>query len=709
MKLNLGISLLVTVAVYGQGVSWDLSAIQAYREDATGQWYSLIPGVESRSTPSPAQGPLPFSAFLQGTYRMDGVLGPAGDILHPASGSFSSADGLTVRLVLTTKAYTGNPGTGKQLLRFATTDQSKLLFLGHDDQSWILGRSFNASPKDPLLDPLKSFWTTPWDPVYDVPETTVIVYYRIAPNGVTYIDRFMPYYDSGNVFRLSWEEGVQLGAWTVGTLGMGAQFSNPAVPAPVTFTDGYIGGANVTDLIRSIRMKSASIPVGDMFNDVIHLIPEAATVLTSADMKPCNDGLWLMKQVHQTPCGPFTTYTPAAGPGTHWGPPANRADYKTGISSTFAPPAVTISAISVGSGVRFTWQNPVNGLGITPQGYNYAVLDTTIPNLIQFIDGGTTTETSYTVAGIGDHKYTLYVAPYNDMGVGPSNSLQATFIPPGPAGSNVLCAYEGGTCTLSNAIYVSFGTRDNFITRYKSTNVSCTVASFGGDPAPGYPKACYAYVRFTKPSGPHCAYEGGVCSLGGPDTVWFGTDGNWISRPMSTGVNCTASAMHFDPNPSSSNKECFTTPTKSTFSGPPGGFSFAATVGGEVRNSGPVPILLGEGVSGTAFRISALAPQGPGQSTICTAPYNGYLNSCFTYADSIGLAVLPPSYNYCAADGQPCYFTGPGYVAYGFAPNFEIKKFSNGSGGISCTGATFNVPSDPWKLCYVMPVHPGAP
>ena len=50
------------------------------------------------------------------------------------------------------------------------------------------------------------FWTTPWDPAYEIGVETMIVYYRIDPNGVAYIDRFVPYYDSSQILRVSWEE-----------------------------------------------------------------------------------------------------------------------------------------------------------------------------------------------------------------------------------------------------------------------------------------------------------------------------------------------------------------------------------------------------------------------------------------------------------------------------------------------------------------------
>jgi len=60
--------------------------------------------------------------------------------------------------------------------------------------------------------------------------------------------------------------------------------------------------------------------------------------------------------------------------------------------------------------------------------------------------------------------------------------------PPGGA----LCASEGGTCTPGSARAVVYGARGAFYSRWQTGPVSCTSASFGGDPIAGVAKACYA-------------------------------------------------------------------------------------------------------------------------------------------------------------------------------------------------------------------------
>jgi hypothetical protein len=352
---------------------------------------------------------------------MEGVLAPS-SVPLALSAPFASSQGMTVRIVLTTKTYTGDPVAGKQILSLTAND-GRSLTLGHDSQSWILGRTMNASPYNPILNALKPFWMTPWDPVYDAPEATVIVYYRISPTGVAYIDRFFPYFDSSGLLGLSWEEGVQLAAWSWGTVGIGSPTTNSPVPSAVTFSNAFLGATDGNDLIKSVRLKSASITVDEMFDDVISLVPTTQSLLSSG-MKPCNDGLWLTSQMDGTPCGAFVTYTPSVGKELHYGPPANRTGYKTGRSRNFAPGSIGISPGLANGGLEFDWNDPGYA-----NGYNYAVFDTTWNFLL---DGGTMTGTSYSMTYFPGHSYSIYVAPYNDMGVGQTASVVDGSPPFGP-------------------------------------------------------------------------------------------------------------------------------------------------------------------------------------------------------------------------------------------------------------------------------------
>jgi hypothetical protein len=60
----------------------------------------------------------------------------------------------------------------------------------------------------------------------------------------------------------------------------------------------------------------------------------------------------------------------------------------------------------------------------------------------------------------------------------------------GPTGWTA-CASENGTCSPGTARTVIYGARGAFYARWETGPVSCTSASFGGDPIPGVVKACY--------------------------------------------------------------------------------------------------------------------------------------------------------------------------------------------------------------------------
>jgi hypothetical protein len=60
----------------------------------------------------------------------------------------------------------------------------------------------------------------------------------------------------------------------------------------------------------------------------------------------------------------------------------------------------------------------------------------------------------------------------------------------GPSGLTS-CAAENATCGVGTGRTVVYGARGAFYSRWETGPVSCTSASFGGDPIPGVVKACY--------------------------------------------------------------------------------------------------------------------------------------------------------------------------------------------------------------------------
>ena len=59
----------------------------------------------------------------------------------------------------------------------------------------------------------------------------------------------------------------------------------------------------------------------------------------------------------------------------------------------------------------------------------------------------------------------------------------------------VLCANEGGYCSVRGSTSVVYGANGRFITRQVYGGVACNSQSFG-DPIPGVRKACFALERY---------------------------------------------------------------------------------------------------------------------------------------------------------------------------------------------------------------------
>jgi hypothetical protein len=128
-----------------------------------------------------------------------------------------------------------------------------------------------------------------------------------------------------------------------------------------------------------------------------------------------------------------------------------------------------------------------------------------------------------------------------------------------PAGSWNQCAAEGGTCPAVNGQPVAYGAYGAFRYANVSGNVTCSNATFSGDPIPGESKACY--TTDSSPSGyaTTCATEGATCGFTGQRTVAYGARGAFVYRSFTGGTPCTTTAFGTDPL-QGIQKSCYLTP-----------------------------------------------------------------------------------------------------------------------------------------------------
>jgi hypothetical protein len=399
-------------------------------------------------------GTYPFDSLPQGHYRETGVVGPSG-IQIPVPATLDSSDGLTVRIILSTFSPTSeNP----ESILWLKAGSYQVLTIGHSNQAWSIGRTTNPSPLNSIPQSKNLMWTTPWDPIYDKNGTTVVLYVRITPDGVAYLDRFVPFYDAQHKFHISWEEGIQEGSIAMGMLGVGTRDRNPPTPPTIAFQSLGFGApagvltsssSNLQDLVKDLSVANIPATTKQMLGDVVSLIPEAADVLTSDISSPCNTGEWLDATVSQnsaykTPCGLLSQYAPAVGTGKHYGPPTGRTEYVGGLTDAFYPKAVqTISKNLQGRSIHLSWPSPT-----ATSAYNYALFDTTggsQTDLGKWVEGGMLHERYFDFVPLAGHKYNFILAPFNAMGVGKSTTLQIRTVPTIPLDVRTQAGFYSGT------------------------------------------------------------------------------------------------------------------------------------------------------------------------------------------------------------------------------------------------------------------------
>lgn len=132
-----------------------------------------------------------------------------------------------------------------------------------------------------------------------------------------------------------------------------------------------------------------------------------------------------------------------------------------------------------------------------------------------------------------------------------------------------LCATEGNNCWFPGLVRdVAYGANGGYIYLLGLKDVAkCTNGEFwDNDPKPGVSKSCYVYNGPSRlVNSKMCAAENGTCTVVGPRTVWYGSNGQFTPKVITqedtatTSVPCNNSNFGGDPNQGLA-KFCVTTP-----------------------------------------------------------------------------------------------------------------------------------------------------
>ncbi len=227
-----------------------------------------------------------------------------------------------------------------------------------------------------------------------------------------------------------------------------------------------------------------------------------------------------------------------------------------------------------------------------------------------------------------------------------------------------LCANESQTCSLSGTQVVRYGANNSFNYGQFTNSVTCNNASFGGDPAPGWPKSCYIATE-------------GVPALSVSPTSWdFGS------------INLG----------SSSAAKTFTVTNTGT----------GNLIMGTLSPSGDFALS-----SNTCTNGATVAPSGTCTFNVTFTPTatgtrNGSVSipsNASTSPDSVSLSgtgAAPSNWvwTFCGGENDTCSFSGSRVVRYGANGAFFYGVFTD---SVTCDNASFGgdpVPNTA-KSCYL--------
>ena len=119
----------------------------------------------------------------------------------------------------------------------------------------------------------------------------------------------------------------------------------------------------------------------------------------------------------------------------------------------------------------------------------------------------------------------------------------AAEVTPTSAGTWTKLADEGGYFALGRSRYVRFGTGTQWVGKYILGTVTCSVATFGADPAPGIRKQCDYYTESV--SAPAPTTGSALLSWSAPSgsvagyRVYYGTSPQAYNQPKGSGLYVT--------------------------------------------------------------------------------------------------------------------------------------------------------------------------
>jgi hypothetical protein len=213
-------------------------------------------------------------------------------------------------------------------------------------------------------------------------------------------------------------------------------------------------------------------------------------------------------------------------------------------------------------------------------------------------EGGTCTFSGAAVVAYGAGSYAFRtVAGSTDCGNSgfggdpAPDVLKSCYVAPagGPSGYT-WCAQENGFCSFTGTRVVAYGVNGALMYQLATNGKSCDYVTFGDDPLWGVEKSCYLAPTSAPPAGwTQCATENTTCSVGGTQTVAFGANGSFITRPVTASTGCTSTEFGTDPAYSVL-KACYVR------TGPPSGYStFCAAESGTCSFSGFRTVAYGAG------------------------------------------------------------------------------------------------------------------
>ena len=103
------------------------------------------------------------------------------------------------------------------------------------------------------------------------------------------------------------------------------------------------------------------------------------------------------------------------------------------------------------------------------------------------------------------------------------------------------CATEGGTCVVPGGVYLAYGAQGRYLytftTGIGNAFTACNNTTFGGDPAPGFTKACY-FAPYT-----YFCDAGQACSGSSLANWAYGNNGTFNFKQLNGSFTCNASTF----------------------------------------------------------------------------------------------------------------------------------------------------------------------